>query len=397
MPSVTVAEHLPYETVDVGYLLATMEGAKNNLNIVILDACRNNPFARSLFRGRGVNNHDGLALMEVPTGTLIAYATRPNKTALDGTGGRNSPYVKHLKQELLKPGISIMKVLTNVRVAVKKETKNRQAPGFYSELDKEFCFVGPCGQNAPSQAVAAPVFPPSSTAKLFHDRLKDGSLGPKMVWIPAGSFRMGDIHGGGDSDEKPVHEVSINRFAMSRTEVTVGEFRRFVDATGYKTEAEKGKNCRTYKNGSWGWVKDVNWRNPNFSQDDNHPVVCVSWTDATAYVEWLSQQTGKQYRLPTEAEWEYAARAGTETTRYWGNEPDEACRYANVHDRTSKKENGFGWTHHNCTDGYAKTAPVGSFKPNDLGLFDMLGNVWEWTCSTVANRYSFVGFRLSRP
>jgi len=137
MRSVTVAQHLRHRTMSVGYILATMEGAKNNLNIVILDACRNNPFARSLFRG--VDSPEGLALLEVPSGTLIAYATRPNKTALDSTGGRNSPYVKHLKRELLKPGISILKALTNVRVAVKKETKNRQAPGFYSELDREFC------------------------------------------------------------------------------------------------------------------------------------------------------------------------------------------------------------------------------------------------------------------
>jgi formylglycine-generating enzyme required for sulfatase activity len=134
-------------------------------------------------------------------------------------------------------------------------------------------------------------------------------------------------------------------------------------------------------------VRNANWRNPNFSQNDNHPVVCVSWNDATAYAEWLSDQTGKQYRLPTEAEWEYATRAGTKTARYWGNNPDDACRYANVHDNTSKKENGFSWTHHKCTEGYAKTAPVGQFQPNGFGLFDMLGNVWEWTCSKYENKY----------
>jgi len=169
MQSVTVAEHLPYETLRVGYLLATMEGARNNLNVVILDACRNNPFARSLFIGRGAPNPDGLALMEVPSGTLIAYATRPNKKALDGTG-RNSPYVKYLKRELPKQGLSIVEVLTNVRVAVKKETKNRQAPGYYSELDRKFCFVGPCGQNTPSQPVTVPVSDPTPVLKSDRDR-----------------------------------------------------------------------------------------------------------------------------------------------------------------------------------------------------------------------------------
>jgi len=117
-------------------------------------------------------------------------------------------------------------------------------------------------------------------------------------------------------------------------------------------------------------------------------VIDVSWEDATAYAEWLSQQTGEQYRLPTEAQWEYAARAGTSTARYWGNNADEACRYANVHDKTSKKENSWAsWTHHNCSDGYANTAPVGSFEANPFGLYDMLGNIWEWTCSQYEDKY----------
>ncbi|MEN8221410.1 MAG: caspase family protein, partial [Pseudomonadota bacterium] len=177
MRSVSAAEHLRYKTVNVNYILGTMAAARNNLNVVILDACRNNPFARSLFGKRGIKNRNGLAMMDVPSGTLIAYATRPNETALDGTGGRNSPYVKYLKQELPKPGLSILDMLTNVRVAVKKATKNRQAPGFYSELDKKFCFVGPCGQTSPSLAVSPPPVPPpviSQTAPVRVDRDRDG-------------------------------------------------------------------------------------------------------------------------------------------------------------------------------------------------------------------------------
>ncbi len=104
------------------------------------------------------------------------------------------------------------------------------------------------------------------------------------------------------------------------------------------------------------------------------------------YAKWLGGQTGKRYRLPTEAEWEYAARAGTQTRRYWGDDPDEACKYANVADQTAKEQ--FAWSGvHNCSDGYAVTSPVGRFKPNDFKLYDMLGNVWEWTCSAYDENY----------
>jgi formylglycine-generating enzyme required for sulfatase activity/serine/threonine protein kinase len=228
----------------------------------------------------------------------------------------------------------------------------------------------------------------ATPGNIFRDRfLQDGTLGPKMVVIPAGRFQMGNLQGGGGSNEQPVHWVSVERFAMSQYEITKSEFRQFVNATGYKTDAETGDGCYVYKNGSWDKVSDANWRQLYFSQDDNHPVACISWNDATAYAEWLSQQTGQQYRLPTEAEWEYAARAGTTTSRYWGNDPNKACRYANVADKTAEKI-GIPWADHNCTDGYAYTAPVGRFKPNAFGLFDMIGNLWEWTCSEYEDSYT---------
>jgi formylglycine-generating enzyme required for sulfatase activity len=219
----------------------------------------------------------------------------------------------------------------------------------------------------------------------FSDRLANGSQGPEMVWIKGGSFRMGDSQDVGYSNEKPVQRVSVARFAMGRYEVRVSEFRLFVNATQYKTDAEKGDGCWTSA-GGWKKMMDANWRNPKFSKTENHPVVCVSWNDISAYAAWLSQQTGHTYRLPTEAQWEYAARAGTTTSRYWGNNPNEACRYANVADKTAKNKYS-NWTIHNCTDGYVYTAPAGSFKPNAFGLFDMLGNVWEWTCSKYENKY----------
>jgi formylglycine-generating enzyme required for sulfatase activity len=192
------------------------------------------------------------------------------------------------------------------------------------------------------------------------NHLKDGSYGPKMVLIPAGKFRMGDIQRTGYNNEQPLHEVSMERFAIGRYPVTVYEFKQFVNATGYKTEAEKGHETDV--------LKGLNWRNPSFSQTDNHPVVCVTWNDALAYIEWLSEQTRQKYRLPTEAEWEYAARAGTETKYWWGNDIDES------------KAN-YSW---NLT----KTSPVGSYAANKFGLYDTVGNVWEWICSEYTNKYN---------
>jgi formylglycine-generating enzyme required for sulfatase activity len=211
---------------------------------------------------------------------------------------------------------------------------------------------------------------PRQAGQIFRDRLKDGSKGPQMVWIAAGSFQMGSNKG--DDDEKPVHRVSITQdFGMGRYEVTVGEFRQFVNATGYRTEAEKGDGCYIYKNGWWskGWSKerDANWRNPNFSQNDNHPVVCISWNDAQAYTKWLSKQTGKKYRLPTEAEWEYVARGGTDTKYWWGN--------------------SIGSNKANCSGYSSKTVPVGSFKANPFGIYDTVGNVWEWVQDIYSKDY----------
>jgi len=208
--------------------------------------------------------------------------------------------------------------------------------------------------------------------KVFQDRLKDGSLGPKMAMLPSNTFRMGDIQGGGSSNEQPVHDVRVDGFAMGQYEVTVAEFRRFVNATGYQTDAEKGDGCYAYDGSNWNKRKDANWRNVYFSQNDSHPVVCVSWNDAKAYTDWLSEQTGHVYRLPTEAQWEYAARAGTTTQYWWGNEV--GTNNANCY---------------NCGTRWDRksTAEVGSFAANPFGLYDTAGNVWEWTCSQYESGY----------
>ena len=218
--------------------------------------------------------------------------------------------------------------------------------------------------------------------------------GPALVRISGGCFQMGSpASETGRGDDEQQHRVCVEDFALSQDELTVGEFKQFIAASGYKTDAEKnagGKDgCFAWSgsDGKFDWRSGHSWRKPGYTQRDNYPVVCVSWNDAMAYTQWLSRETGQRYRLPTEAEWEYAARAGTTTARYWGDDPDEACQYANVAD-SSQSPNGLVWTvKHNCNDGYWFAAPIGRFRSNDWRLNDMLGNVWEWTCSAYDKEY----------
>ena len=201
----------------------------------------------------------------------------------------------------------------------------------------------------------------------------------EMVDIPAGSFRMGDMSGEGGDSEKPVHSVTVPAFKLGKHEVTVGQFQRFVEATGYRTDAERNADgnagCRTYTGDGWDWTAGASWRNPGFSVGDDHPVVCISWNDVEAYVEWLSTETGERYRLPTEAEWEYAARAGSSTKYHFGNSESQLCRYANHADTSTD----FSWRNETCSDGVGmRTAVVGRYEQNRFGLHDMHGNVWEW-------------------
>ncbi|MCP4699716.1 MAG: SUMF1/EgtB/PvdO family nonheme iron enzyme [Gammaproteobacteria bacterium] len=456
-----------FKTVDAQWVTEIMEDRGTYLNIVVLDACRNNPF-RSFFR----SSSRGLARMEAPGGTVIGFAAGAGEKAADGSE-RNGLYTGELLKAMKTPGLTIEEVFKEAAKKVFTRTKGKQQPWRHSSFNGEFCF-GPCRKSHEDPARIAwkkikksrdpedfraylRAYPESDFAEVaelrlgvldppppeealltvrsnvyddqvwidgkyfgstrvdkrlplgrhrvkvakagystheevidlrrdytfkarleeesnpggsFRDRLADGSSGPEMLWIPAGKFTMGDIQGGGDSNEKPVHKVSVERFAMGKYEVTVAEFRRFIRAAGYRTEAEKGNGCYVYGKGQY--VADANWRNPGFSQRDNQPAVCVSWNDAVAYTEWLSGQTGDTYRLPTEAEWEYAARAGTRTKYWQGN--SIGVNKANCNGCGSRWDN-------------KQTAPAGSFSANPFGLYDTVGNVWEWTCSEYKDKY----------
>ena len=200
---------------------------------------------------------------------------------------------------------------------------------------------------------------------------KEDTTGMEFVYVPGGCFQMGSNNG--DSDEKPVHEVCLQGFWMGKYEVTNAQYRRF----------KKDHDSQSYEG------KSLN--------GDDQPVVMVSWNDAQAFLKQLNAaasvethgRASLQFRLPTEAEWEYAARGGTEKIRYWGDDPKhtQACAYANVADQSAKKL-WTNWTVHECDDDYAVTAPVGRFQPNAFGLYDMLGNVWEWCQDTYHENYN---------
>lgn len=233
------------------------------------------------------------------------------------------------------------------------------------------------------QAPVQPVKPGSATG-MSSRRVVDLGGGAKfdMVLVPAGSFAMGD--NAGLDDEKPVHTVTISKpFYLGQYEVTVQQFRQFIEASGYATDAEKGTGFR----GAFGWNRDTmdfkmneeySWHSTGFDQLDSHPVVNVSWNDATAFCTWLSRRDGKTYRLPTEAEWEYACRAGTTTAYSHGDDPEGTANVGNVADAAFATQFPELESAIKANDGYAYTSPVGSFSPNPFGLYDMHGNVWEW-------------------
>ncbi len=207
---------------------------------------------------------------------------------------------------------------------------------------------------------------------------------PEMVVIAGGPFVMGAAPGEEARENladtfrhrsEPQREVMVQRFSMGKFEVTRGQYRQFAEAT---RRGDDG--CFVWAGAAFEKVATNDWRDPGYAQDDNHPVACVSWDDADAYARWLSKKTGKRYRLPSEAEWEYAARADTATARYWGGDDSEVCRHANGADRSARTQvpGADQWAVADCDDRAAYTAPAGSYRANAFGLHDMLGNVEEW-------------------
>lgn len=392
-------EDVPNQSLAVKQLMDVLDDAKTRLNLVFLDACRNNPYARS-FRSAA----SGLAKVSAPSGTLISFATRPGSVAADGYG-RNGLYTSQLLQQMNQTSQPIEQVLKGVVTGVKLASNGRQEPWMEGSIEGDFCF-GSCG---PSQSVSAPAGPNAATIELaFWDSIKASSNAedfkayleeypngrfaslarnrlraqtpapaaapaqialaapsaqalaptalagdlqrmaagtvfrdcpdcPEMVVIPPGNYLMGGSR-----------SISLPRaYAVGKFEVTFEQWDACVAAGG----------C-THKPSDARWGRGT------------RPVMNVSWDDARQYTAWLTKKAGKSYRLLTEAEWEYAARAGTTTAYYWGDGDANICQYANV-------DNGGMFGASGC--GSRRTSPVGERKPNAFGLHDMLGNVWEWT------------------
>ncbi|PWC91523.1 hypothetical protein TSH100_00505 [Azospirillum sp. TSH100] len=218
-----------------------------------------------------------------------------------------------------------------------------------------------------------------------------------LVTIPAGTYLQGSPSTERERfpDEPEQRPAAIPQpIAVGRYPVTRGEYARFIEDSGYRPRTV----CRGYAGETellprWHF----SWRRPGFGQTNDDPAVCVSWYDASAYVDWLSRRTGEHYRLLTETEWEYAARAGSRTARWWGDDPAKGCDAANGADLTAK-DRFTDWEVANCRDGALFTSPVGSYHANAFGLYDMLGNVWQWVedCAEDSQAEDKSGGRCSR-
>ena len=357
------------ETVSASKLLSGLRLAKNNLNIIILDACRNNPY-----RGFSRSSSRGLARLDAPKGSYIVFATAPGDIAADGAGD-NSPFTTALSQYMSTPGLNVEQIIKRVGRSVSKVTNGRQRPWLSSSVYDDFFPAGrgvgkwasvtskalgkAIGSGAPKGVTSAAIAPAKPVASKAAGRtFRDCATCPEMTVVPAGRFKMGANNPAFEKrNEKPLHDVTLAKpFAVGRFEVTFDQWEACF----------KDKGCARYS------PKDEDWGR------GRRPVIRVNWVDAITYVEWLKQKTGKPYRLLTEAEWEYAARGGTKTLFSTG---DVLTTFqANV-DGQRGFNNGPKGTR------LAETQPVGSYKPNAFGLYDMHGNVWEWVADCYHKNY----------
>ncbi len=432
-----------YELVNVDNVLDDMNASGTKVNIIVLDACRNNPFGEKGLRGAG----SGLAVMDAPSGTMVAYATGPGKTAADGAG-RNSPYTESLARIITEPGLDVEDVFREVGKDVQIKTGGVQVPWKMDSLTEKFYFKvtievegsvqragGPGPSSVPPKpetpgtgsikvkstpagamvyvngaqkgftpmtisglspgsvglrvvldgyemvedtvqiqagkeetmnytlakvaAVAsvapqakpdieARVKPPSATTSSTRREWKDPTTGMEFVWVEGGTYQMGCGSMDCPPNEAPEHAVTVSGFWIEKYTVTQGQWQKVM-----------GNNPSGFKKG------------------DNYPVETVSWDDAKEFIQKLNGKSGYSFRLPTEAEWEYAARSGGKTEKYaGGNDPDAVAWYS--------------------ANSGKSTHPVGTKAPNGLGIYDMSGNVWQW-CEDIYDMDAYKKHQRNNP
>jgi formylglycine-generating enzyme required for sulfatase activity len=417
-------------------ITAALLRAGARVAVVVLDACRNNPFTVS--GTKGVGGERGLAPHEPPSGVFTLYAASRGEAALDqlydGDQDPNSVFTRAVLPALVRPELDLPGLALEVRKEVTRlarSVNHAQRPAYYDETSGDRIFLAaarpsglpPASTTPASSQQVAVVAPPVTPAMPAADPCRGpvtASVGsrcaaplmaaqerglkpkeifrecdscPEMVVVPAGSFTMGSPADEKDREpsEGPQHVVTIGRsFAMGKLHVTVEQFTAFVRETGY----EASSTCGIFEDGEWREGTGHTWRNPGFAQEGLHPVVCVTLDDANAYVDWLAKKTGKFYRLPSEGEWEYAARGRTSPgayPRFWfGDDPKDLCQYGNSADQKAR-DNVTGaarWTIAPCNDGHAYTSPAGHFVPNAFGLYDMFGNAWQLTADCPHDNYN---------
>jgi formylglycine-generating enzyme required for sulfatase activity len=278
------------------------------------------------------------------------------------------------------PAQAIETTAPNLRAGAAPWLRGARAWGAVAAVVVALAVVGSLGlyglSRSPPPAVDATRKQSAAADAVARRSFKDCDVCPEMIEIPEGYFQMGSppsqvIRG---TNETPQHAVRFARpFAMGKFEVTVDQFAAFVDATGYQPASQ----CAVYVLDLDQWLpKSGSFRAPSYPVTGDHPAACVSWNDAKAYVAWLSETTGKPYRLPSEAEWEYAARAGTTTIYSFGDDDHpNPCEHAKLADASTR----LSWRLETCSSNHGHgAAPVGQHRPNNWGLHDMHGNLWEW-------------------
>lgn len=333
--------------------------AGNRVNIIVLDACRDMPL-----EDEGVSVGGLAPLKEIPN-VLVSYATLAGKTASDGRGLPNSPFTAELAQALAtKTDTPVESLFAEVSARVYAVTGGAQAPRFTwglvrapgFKLSREAAAALRAIAPMPGGVASMPTTDPLRRPPLAPGGFRDCPHCPEMRPVLGGSFEIGagPGEGGNPQLEGPKRLVRIKPFLAGRFEVTRGEWAAFVAATRRPDPPDR---CEVIIGKAWTAVGD--WRRPYITQDDRHPAVCITWIDARDYVAWLAATTGKPYRLLSEAEFEYVARAGARGKYWWGEAP--APERANFRDSNN-----------------AGTLPVGSYPPNPFGFHDTAGNVMEW-------------------